>query len=220
MPLFDERPPILLANELPSFRVSALFLVAAAGALSLDIPVALYVKTTRCPGLIVELLDRAEPFGHFFGVAFVLIAVALLDPEKRCRIGWAIGAALGGGMLVNGIKLLVQRTRPRVSDLADGTVWNTFLGWRHFDSDSGHQSFPSGHTATVVGLAVLLATWYPRGRWLFATLAFLVGMHRIQHLAHFPSDVCAGAAAGWFIAACFLRGDCRSATRRMSERPQ
>ncbi len=110
-------------------------------------------------------------------------------------------------MLANVIKLLVLRSRPRASNLIDGTVGDTFGGWFQRDLNSGSQSFPSGHTATAVGLAVVLAAWYPRGRWLFATVATLVGIHRIQHLAHFPSDVFVGAAAGWFVAACCLRAD-------------
>ena len=207
MPLPDDRVSQRATDWLRSFRVPALFVVAATGALFIDIPVSRLFKEVRCPGLVVELLDRAEPFGHFFGAAMVLIAVVLLDPAMRRRIGWGIGATLGGGMLANIIKMLVQRTRPRASDLIDGTVWETFVGWVQRNISSNNQSFPSGHTASAVGLAVLLAAWYPRGRWLFATVAALVGMHRIQHLAHFPSDVFAGAAAGWIVAAYCIRAD-------------
>lgn len=207
MPFPDDRllPPA--ADWLRSFRIPSIFLIAAAGALFIDIPVSRFFKEVRSPGLIVELLDRAEPFGHFFGAAMVLVAVVLLDPVMRRRIGWGIGATLGGGMLANIVKLLVLRTRPRAFDLVDGTVWETFGGWIQRNISSTQQSFPSGHTASAFGLAVILAAWYPRGRWLFITVAALVGMHRIQHLAHFPSDVCAGVAAGWFVAACCIRAD-------------
>ena len=194
-------------DGLRSFLTPVLFLIAAVGALAIDMPVAQFSKNVSCPRLVVELLDRAEPFGHFFGAVMALTAVVLLDPAMRGRIGWAIGATLGGGLLANLIKLLVLRSRPRASNLIDGTVWDTFGGWFQRDLNSRSQSFPSGHTATAVGLAVVLAAWYPRGRWLFATIAALVGLHRIQHLAHFPSDVFAGAAVGWFVAACCLRGD-------------
>lgn len=209
MPFPDDRSQPPVADWLRSFQIPTIFLIAAVGAVFIDIPVARFFKEVRCPGLIVELLDRAEPFGHFFGAAMVLTAVVLLDPVMRRRIGWGIGATLGGGMLANIVKLLVQRTRPRASDLIDGTVWETFGGWIQQNLSSNNQSFPSGHTASAFGLAVILAAWYPRGRWLFIMVAGLVGMHRIQHLAHFPSDVCAGVAAGWFVAACCIRGDQR-----------
>ncbi|MBC8115904.1 MAG: phosphatase PAP2 family protein, partial [Candidatus Saccharimonas sp.] len=66
---------------------------------------------------------------------------------------------------------------------------------------------------TAVGLAVVLAAWYPRGRWLFATLAVLVGMNRMQCLAHFPSDVFSGAALGWIVGSCCVLGDRRWSLR-------
>jgi membrane-associated phospholipid phosphatase len=62
---------------------------------------------------------------------------------------------------------------------------------------AGMQSFPSAHTATAVGLAVMLVSLFPRGRWLFPIIAVLVGMQRIATSAHFPSDVFAGATVGW-----------------------
>ena len=221
MPFPDDRVSQPATDWLRSFRVPALFVVASACALFIDIPVSRFFKQVRCPGLVVELLDRAEPFGHFFGAAMVLTAVILLDPAMRRRIGWGIGATLGGGMLANIIKILVQRTRPRASDLIDGTVWETFGGWIQQNLSSNNQSFPSGHTASAFGLAVILAAWYPRGRWLFITVAALVGMHRIQHLAHFPSDVCVGVAAGWFVAACCIRGDERRlASERLDAEPR
>ena len=221
MPFPDDRPPPPAADWLRSFRIPTIFLIAAAGAVFIEIPITRFFKQVRCPGLIVELLDRAEPFGHFFGAAMVLTAVVLLDPVMRRRIGWGIGATLGGGLLANIVKLLVQRTRPRAFDLSDGTVWETFGGWIQKNLSSNNQSFPSGHTASAFGLAVILAAWYPRGRWLFITVAALVGMHRIQHLAHFPSDVCAGVAAGWFVAACCIRGDERRlASERLDAEPR
>jgi undecaprenyl-diphosphatase len=58
------------------------------------------------------------------------------------------------------------------------------------------QSFPSGHAATAAGLAVALAVLYPRGRWLFAVLAVLAALQRVEVQSHFPSDVLAGAALG------------------------
>lgn len=209
MPFHDDRLPLGTDQWLWSFRMPLILLMLAPVGLFIDIPVARFFKQVPCPGLIVELLDRAEPFGHFFGAAITLIAVVLLDPAMKCRIGWAIGATLGGGAVANLVKVLVIRSRPRASNLIDGTAWDTFGGWLQRSTSSSHQSFPSGHTATVVGLAVILAAWYPRGRWLFATIAVLVGTHRIQHLAHFPSDVLVGAAAGWFVAACCIRGDGR-----------
>ena len=189
--------------------VPLLLLLAAAASLSFDIRVASYFKHENHPKLLAELLDNAEPFGHGMGAAAVIVAVLLLDPAKRPRLGWLVGGSLGAGTLASASKLLVARSRPRAFELADGKVWETFLGWLPDKTHTGIQSFPSSHTVTAVGLAVVLSAWYPRGRWLFATLAVLVGMHRLHCLAHFPSDVFAGAALGWFVGLCCVWGDRR-----------
>ena len=57
---------------------------------------------------------------------------------------------------------------------------------------------------TAAGLAAALAWKYPRGRWLFATLAMLGVMQRVATLAHYPSDALLGAALGVAGAALFL----------------
>ena len=55
------------------------------------------------------------------------------------------------------------------------------------------QSFPSGHTATAVGLAIALCWLYPQGCRLFAGLAVLVALQRIHSGAHFLSDTLVSA---------------------------
>ena len=64
-------------------------------------------------------------------------------------------------------------------------------------SKSLYQSFPSGHTATAVGLAVALACAYPRGRWFFAGMALLAACQRVGDGHHFLSDTLAGASVAF-----------------------
>ena len=105
-------------------------------------------------------------------------------------------------------KLVVARTRPNDFDFAGG-VWSTFGGWAPIltSGDLGEaldhsvQSFPSGHTATAVGLAIGLSRLYPRGKWLFSFFAVLAGMQRIQVGVHYLSDTLAGAALGCLVGA-------------------
>ena len=127
-------------------------------------------------------------------MTLILIAVVVLDPLKCKILPWLIAGSLGSGMIANLLKLTIHRFRPRDFDLTNATVWDTF---RTEGADfKGMQSMPSAHTATAVGLAVMLSAIYPRGRWYFAVLAILVGLQRVVTSAHFPSDVCAGAAVG------------------------
>lgn len=179
--------------------VPAVLVLASLAALSIDIAVAQACRDGRCPKFVSDVLDKVEPFGHGIGVAFVIATVAILDVERRA---WApalcAAGALSGGLTANIIKLLIGRTRPRNYSFASTDVRQTFESWFPFGTGgSASQSFPSAHTATAFGFAVALSAIYPRGRWWFFALATLVGLHRIQSTAHYPSDVLAGAAVGW-----------------------
>ncbi len=181
---------------LSQLRLSFVFVVASILAMSIDIPVASVFKSglPRSLHSLGQLLEMHETFGHGYGVTLILIAVAVLDRQTWKCLPWLISGSLGSGMMANLLKLTIHRFRPRDFDLTNATVWATF---RSEGADfKGMQSMPSAHTATAAGLAVMLSTIYPRGRWYFAALAILVGIQRVVTSAHFPSDVCAGAAVG------------------------
>jgi membrane-associated phospholipid phosphatase len=167
--------------------------------LAIDVPVAAYFQSGAEHKLLRELFENAEPFGHGMGVALIVLAVFVLDASRRNWTGALLLGSLGSGLIANLVKLLVTRTRPRNLDLAESTVWETFGPWFPLAGAVGgdSHSFPSAHTATATGLAVVLTAMYPQGRWLFFGLATLTGLQRIESSAHFPSDVCFGAVAGW-----------------------
>lgn len=182
------------------FTIAALLSLAAWLALAIDFPVATFVKAARTPSWLDELLANSETFGHGMGVTLILIAVWVLDPGRRSTMLGLVGGSLGAGLVANTAKLIIARTRPRSLDLTQGSVWDSFGRWFPGDLGNAGQSFPSGHTATAVGLAVMLTARYPHGRWYFAVMAALVGLQRIECSAHYPSDVLAGAAIGWLVA--------------------
>lgn len=99
-----------------------------------------------------------------------------------------LAAVIGSGIMVQILKHLVGRARPRM----------TLPPWEHigpsFDSDL--HSFPSGHTATSFALAAVLASRFPRQAWIFYLIAGLVGVGRVVGGSHYPSDVLAGAILG------------------------
>lgn len=126
-----------------------------------------------------------------------LLAVKYYKAKSEFYHGAAgLAAVIGSGILVQVIKHLVGRARPRL----------TLPPWEHigpsFDSDL--HSFPSGHAATSFALAAVLANRFPRQAWIFYTLAVLVGVGRVVGGSHYPSDVLAGAvlglAVGWALA--------------------
>lgn len=146
-------------------------------------------------------MSLAEAFGHGVGVAVVLMTVFTLDPARRKTLPRAILAVAAAGCGANLLKLLIARQRPGAADLVHSDGWSTFAGWLPLGHNgSALQSFPSAHTATAMGLAIVLASFYPRGRTLFFVFAAAVAVQRVLGSAHYPSDVFVGAAVGWLCA--------------------
>lgn len=185
--------------------LGAVFAAAAAAALVIDLPLARWWAAAHLPGELRRLIGYSEGFGHGLGVAVVLVLIWQLAPAERRRLPRIAAIALGAGAAANLIKLLVERTRPRAFDLSAGWGWDAFVGWLPGGSaGSSGQAFPSAHTATAVGLAIVLGWALPKARWTFALLALLVACQRMQAAAHFASDVLAGAAVGCLVAALCL----------------
>lgn len=168
-----------------------------------DVPLAKLCLDGSMPGELRGLFARSELFGHAYGLLFASITIYLLDPNRRWRIPRLVTVGVTAGLTADCIKLMVWRTRPRSWALLEQAP-NTWLGTIFTASsvdlsivrNSNQQSFPSAHTAMAVALAIGLTRVYPRGKWLFWSLALFCGFNRIDGGAHFASDVCWGAALG------------------------
>jgi len=192
--------------------LASLFVVTACAALPIDLVAAEFAKSQRLPGDVRKLFDVSEVFAHGLGVLLILIAALVLDPVNRPRLPRVAACAYGAGLVAQFLKYVLPRVRPNaVDDFASVTALGTFLPWqgelpeqlRQLGS-SAIQSFPSGHTATAVGLAWGLSWLYPRGRWLFAIFALLAAAQRVQSSAHFVSDTLFAAAIGTLVAGVVL----------------
>ncbi|MGQ9500325.1 MAG: phosphatase PAP2 family protein [Dissulfurimicrobium sp.] len=132
---------------------------------------------------------------NFIGYGLTLIVGALL----LCIIGKFINQKLyesgkllfisliSAGIVVNIIKHLIGRARPRLTDNL------VFIGP---SIKGGYDSFPSGHTTLAFCFAYILSMYYPRYRVMLYGFAVLIGFERIEDMAHFPSDVLIGAIIG------------------------
>ena len=197
-------------------------------AFTIDLPVAEWCKSGRTPKELLRLLNFSEVFAHSMGATILLVTALVLDPSLQLpSFRWPaarwpsfqptraqetcarmICTAAAGGLMVDVIKLLVDRTRPRATDLTTtasalatfGSAASGSPGGSHSD----YNSFPSGHAAVAFGLAAALAWKYPRGRVLFAAFAISAALQRVATSAHYPSDICFGAALGLVGAAIFL----------------
>ncbi len=99
-----------------------------------------------------------------------------------------LGALVMGQLLVHPIKWLVNRPRPCLAHSKT----------KAFRALKNCNSFPSGHTCAAITIALVLAQCFPGLSILLFTAAGLVGMSRIYLGVHYPSDVLAGGAIGYF----------------------
>jgi len=120
--------------------------------------------------------------GFYIGGAFA-------HNEKARETGILGGEAIIDAAIVGEVvKLATQRQRP-----LDGNGNGSFF--------QGGSSFPSGHSAVSWALASVVAHEYNKGWYPYAAygLASLVSLSRLSGQQHFPSDVLAGGAMGWFV---------------------
>lgn len=138
--------------------------------------------------------DWVEAF-KYLGKTWVPIWLLLVWIRVSNRLRPALTGLLALLLLipiVPPLKVLVGRPRPReVIAASSGAQENNGL--------DQSLSFPSGDTATVFAVATALAC-FVRWPWILIlfTAASGVGFLRVTVLAHYPSDVCVGAAIGIF----------------------
>lgn len=189
---------------------SIAFLVTGCFALAVDTSIANFFREHQ--NWEWKPIQITETFAHGSGVAFILISIVWLAPDKIQYLPRLFTLSYGSGLLSNLGKLFVARHRPHSFDLSN-SVFDSFKSWFPFFNDgyapthlgeieakwSTMQSFPSAHAATAIGLAVGLTFVFPKGRFYFYMLATLACLQRVVDRAHFPSDVLWGAALGMFI---------------------
>lgn len=133
--------------------------------------------------------------GWMFGVAALGLLAALLlrRDDWAIRAAFVIGSIAMGGWVVNVLKLVFARARPRLlfGDEATGAY-----GFRGFALDADWNSFPSGHSQASASLAAALACIWPRWGVAFLALGLLPAVARAVNLNHYASDVLAGYATG------------------------
>lgn len=153
-----------------------------------------------------HFLAAVSHFGTPFGQGIVLLGIGMATAWKTRGLTRIAVASWCGGLAPNVVKLLVSRTRPKHFEFDSLAISDSFVRWLPFgEGGSGLQSFPSAHTACGFAFAALMSWRYPGARWLFLTLAALVGVQRVTTLAHFPSDVCVGAGLGWGVGMLFVK---------------
>ena len=156
-PAFPEPPPR------PPLVTAALSILAVLGSflalLQIDIPIMRFLRS-----LDLSAVQRFGDFGEKLGNGGTLVTVSVVvlglgfalkrDPLKRAAVDSLLAHGVVG-LLVNGLKHLIGRPRPR---LTHGSDWQWWPSW-----ETGLDSFPSGHTSSTVAVVTVLMRVLPSG---------------------------------------------------------
>lgn len=142
-------------------------------------------------------IDQIGDIGNKLGDGFTLVLISLtiggiglwLNSERWKFVGLYSLLAHGiSGLITQILKHSLSRPRPRLMDTTQWDIRPTL--------ESGLDSFPSGHTSGSFSMAMVLAYYFPKGRFLWFGLASYVAICRVIKGSHFPTDVLGGLLVG------------------------
>jgi undecaprenyl-diphosphatase len=159
----------------------------------------------RLPRPAIVTFDRLTDLGKagyfLWPVGIALLALAALDAPAlpraargvlaafAVRLGFVFTAIAVPGVFVSIAKRVIGRARP---SFVGGNVWTYHpFAWR-----PEFASLPSGHATTAFAALVAIGAIVPQARAFLWIYAVLIAVSRVAVVAHYPSDVVAGAVIG------------------------
>jgi undecaprenyl-diphosphatase len=166
-----------------------------------------YVRQSTAPviGWMAFITDIGRSHWYLVPAAAIFLGAGLrdwaaTDRRGRARLmllfgqaGFAFAAVALSGLLVNVLKFVIGRGRPRFFEAHGAAYFEPFAG------GAAYASFPSGHSTTVGAVTAILMMWFPRFAGLFAALGIVIAATRVAARAHYPSDVAAGFTFGLIV---------------------
>ena len=116
---------------------------------------------------------------------------AVADADRRrswLYLAGSVPATIGANYVA---KVIVRRKRPRL------------IGYKPLGESSSSLSFPSAHATTSFAAARLVGYIAPDAQARLMLVAAAMAASRVYLGMHYPSDVLAGAAAGWLLGTVF-----------------
>ena len=144
----------------------------------------------RALGAVSDLSDQ-EPI-YAGGAIVVAFGIATRDVKTVHGGSRILAAHLFATALRGIVKQVVVRTRP---DFAASEGYRLAPGEQNRDSE--YSSFPSGHTAGAVAVAMATARVWPNSRRAGSILAIIASGMQVLRSKHYVSDIAAGAAIGF-----------------------
>jgi membrane-associated phospholipid phosphatase len=168
----------------------------------IDIPVAIF-----CKGLDIRILNTFEWVSTLGESTWYLVAAFGLFLLFKWfhrheffanRALFVFVSVAVSGTVTLFVKMIFGRFRPTMF-FQEG-----LYGLNFFHPSEDMNSFPSGHAATALSLALALSLLFPRYRIPLFFFGLLVAISRTVTTAHFLSDTVAGAWIG-IVTVCLLR---------------
>jgi membrane-associated phospholipid phosphatase len=171
-------------------------------ALAIDRPLAhfIYDRVSARQHRALDSITHAAKAGHWLAACLLVLAFVALsrhlghgDPAiallMRCSLAFIASLTLGS-IILHVIKLVLGRRRPR-DDMEMG-----LYGFVPFAFNLDYNSFPSGHSLTIMCVATIATCVWPAFWPLWYAIAVLLAGTRALLTAHFLSDVLIGAGIG------------------------
>lgn len=154
---------------------------------SIDISIMSFIRDYFKCGFLDFLMPIISNLGNN-GFIWIIISLILIFNKKYRYVGVVtLTILLTATILGEGIiKHIVQRPRPSIYIDAASLLVKV----------PNSYSFPSGHTATAFGAALVLGKYFKRYKYFIYFFACIMGFSRVYLFVHYPSDVIAGIVLG------------------------
>lgn len=175
-----------------------------------DRPALCWVRD-HCSGTWVHTLGEVVSFPGHSPAVEILLALTLLvavtahllpggkERAWPAKLFYVWTSAFAASLVGQGLKMLLGRYRPEMLFAGD------LYGLSFLASRWEATSTPSGHSILAFSVMTSLSLLIPRRRWVFISLAVLVGLSRVAVTDHYPSDVLFGGLIGAFSSLWFYR---------------
>ena len=198
-------------------EIAILFFLVVNIFLSYKIDVVLYnyfynlnygFETIHVKNFFVQITELGDSFWYFliimfvFLISFIAEKTKLISNKRWLHLKWlsvfSFFYLIFVGLITQILKHLIGRPRPNYTDFDIGTSFN------FFSTDASFHSFPSGHSSTIVAVAIILSLLIPGLRVFFLLLSFVVALSRVVVGAHFTTDIIAGGLVAIILYKVFL----------------
>ncbi len=153
-------------------------------------------ETFSLKNFFIGVTELGDSFWYFlvfvlvFLISFVGKTTKTLSSESYLRIRnftiFGFFYLLLVGCVTQILKHVIGRPRPNHTNFEESVVFN------FFSTDSSFHSFPSGHSSTIVSVAIILGLLIPNLRKFFIIFSIIVAISRVVVGAHYLTDIIAG----------------------------